>query len=196
MSGWATPRWAMHHFDLNHARAACRSCTAWPISNVKLLGMSVFRYHHESTEQWEGNCLQSHRQPHAREQARAVGQGPTARGRLRSQQPRWRDPPAGLRDDLRLLEPCDLLSQTQLLNPQNGKLVPASVIDKGKESCRGAGQVGARRTSTRSPPKARPSSCGTPRAAPSGWPWRRRSVGSGCATAWSESAPGPWRRTS
>ncbi len=109
-----------HRFSVT-GPATARKVASVADFSVKLLGLTVYRYHHEATEQWKGDCLESlssntddNGSP-ARVQAQARGDA------LEVTTP----------DGSRTLPGCvmgfaywnpAIQAQTQLLNVQNGKL--------------------------------------------------------------------------
>ena len=121
-----------HHFDLS-GEGDIRELRSLADLDVKLLGISLFRYHHESNERWQGNCLLSI-DSRTRENKRELWVKGQRRGDgfdLSNRDGETRLP--GCVMTYAYWNP-QLVSQTQLLNPQNGKLLTTVVTDKGDDA--------------------------------------------------------------
>lgn len=123
-----------HVFTLEGQDGAARSLRSEARFDVKLLGITVYRYRHQAQERWQGDCLKSLT-------ADTDDNGDKLAVRLEPGDP--------------LLAGCAMsfaywnraiLRQRELLNAQTGKLEPVRIaaLDEGRVEVRGRG-VAARR---------------------------------------------------
>ncbi|MFM2120961.1 MAG: hypothetical protein RL722_2429, partial [Pseudomonadota bacterium] len=106
---------------------------------VKLLGLTVYRYSFEATEHWRGDCLLGLQAdtlddgtPLKVRASRAEGGTPA--GPLRISGPKGELEAPGCVLSYAYWLPSALRSQKRLLNPQTGELEPVSVSPQGSEA--------------------------------------------------------------
>lgn len=135
-----------HTFEVNAGAADARSIKSQASFDVRLLGITLYRYRHRAEEQWQGGCL--HRidaltSDNGRELA---VRGERAVEGFRLDAPKAQDIGTACVTTYAYWDPDQLLTQRELLNPQTGKLDAVRIEALGEEqlAVRGGRQTARR----------------------------------------------------
>ena len=107
--------------------------------DVRILFISAYRYRHEATERWSGNCLQSLVAQTATNGAQVTVSAATQEGRLVVEHAEGREAHDGCVMSFAYWNP-QILRARRLLNSQTGELLPVTVASQGEETVRVRGQ--------------------------------------------------------
>jgi len=129
-----------HRFIVSRQADGATSIQSTAIFDVRFLGMSAYRYRHQATEQWQGDCL-SAMEASTNDNGRSLNvRGLQREGRFQLEQPAAAVLPSCIsayaywNRDL-------LLRQRALLNPQTGKLDALRVESLGRQMLELQGQA-------------------------------------------------------
>lgn len=122
-----------HHFEITRAHDGVEQVASVARFDVKLLGITVYRYRHEAREQWQGGCLTS-MQATTSDNGRAI----EVRAGLKDNALQVESPRADRRDDCVVAyaywDRDRLLARRELLNPQTGQFDAVRIEPLGEES--------------------------------------------------------------
>ncbi len=142
----------MHRFSVTADGAGARKVVSDAAFDVKLLGLTVYRYRHRATEQWRGDCLRmlSSDTDDGGETSRVRAAAESDGLRVATEAPASVVPPV---PPMQTLGGCvmsfaywnpAIRSQTQLLNAQTGRHEAVKIVEAG----RGGAESFARRGQT------------------------------------------------
>lgn len=100
---------------------------------VKLLGITLYRYQHRAEEHWDAGCLQRIAASTSDNGRKLEVRGARAADAFRLEQPAAKETRAGCISSYSYWAPQRLLRQRELLNPQTGKFDTVQFEDLGEE---------------------------------------------------------------
>lgn len=122
-----------HQFEITRAHDGVERVASLARFDVKILGLTVYRYRHEAQEQWQGGCLTG-MQASTSDNGRAL----QVRAALKDGALHVEAPRADRRDDCVVAyaywDRDRLLAQRELLNPQTGEFDAVRIESLGEES--------------------------------------------------------------
>ena len=132
-----------HRFDILRAADGTSSVSSVAVFDVKILGITAYRYRHEAREKWAQGCLVADRGQHQRQRPQdSRCAGAASSGRFQLEQAGHVAARDGCVVSYAYWDPERLLRQRELLNPQTGQFDPAQIESLGEEDdyrTRGAG---------------------------------------------------------
>jgi hypothetical protein len=135
-----------HTFEVGAGTADARSIRSQASFDVRLLGITLYRYRHRAEEQWQGGCLQRIDALTSDNGRELKVRGERAAEGFRLDAPKTQDLGSTCVTTYAYWDPDRLLMQRELLNPQTGKLDSVRIEALGEEqlAVRGVRQAARR----------------------------------------------------